>query len=323
MEPETGRSAVVCFGEAMLRLSTAPGVRLAQAASLEVHVAGAEANVAAGLAQLGVPTRWVSRLPDSDVGRRVERELAAAGVGTEAIEWAPGERLGLFFADTGAAPRPTAVVYDRSDSAFTAMTELPPDALAGAGFLHLTGITVAVGNRDLLERLLAQAKALGVKLSFDVNHRSLLWTPAEAREALRPLLRRAAVLVCSESDARLVLELEGDSEQLLDGMREHWAPDAEALVLTRGDRGCVALDQAGRRFEQRADPATVLERFGMGDAFVAGLLWGLRRGELPTALAAGVTLAALKATIAGDFPCITEAELEAALRRPAPSSVIR
>src|SRR4051812_28874108 len=125
-------ASVVTFGEAMLRLTVPSGHRLAEADRFDVRVAGAEANVAAALAQLGVACRWASRLPTSPLGRIVERELAGLGVITDTVAWdEDGGRLGLFFAERGAGVRPTSVVYDRAGSSFASIEPLEPGTVAG------------------------------------------------------------------------------------------------------------------------------------------------------------------------------------------------
>lgn len=314
---ENAAADVVTVGEALLRLATPTGQRLDDAPALDVHVAGAEANVAAALATLGVRARWVSRLPDTPLGRRVATRLAAAGVLVDAVEWASAdERLGLFFSDTGVPPRPAQVTYDRAGSAFTRLTQLPQGALDGARRLHLTGITAAVAVPGLVEDVLAEAAERDLAVSVDVNHRALLWDAPTARLGLRPLLAQAETVVCGEADARVVLELDGDAEAIAHGLRAAWAPRARNVVVTCGAEGCVALDARGEPHRAQAVEATVVDRFGMGDAFTAGLLWSLLDApeDLARALHAGSALAALKATVAGDLAKTTGEELRAAMQ---------
>jgi 2-dehydro-3-deoxygluconokinase len=304
---------VVTIGEAMLRLATPLGARLADAASLDVHIAGAEANVAAALAQLGTEVRWVSALPDNPLGRRVEAALRGCGVLLDGVEWMPGARLGLFFADSGADPRPTRVSYDRAGSAFTKLSSIPAGALAGARFVHVSGVTAAVAAEGLLEALPQQVEEAGAELSLDVNYRSLLWPPAAARRGLEPLLAAAGTVICGAADAAQVLRLEGDPAAVAEELRERWAPRARRVVLTLGAEGCLALDEDGVQHRHAAPPATMVDRFGVGDAFAAGLLWGLLEADLELALRAATALAALKATVSGDFTKTDRAELKAAL----------
>ncbi len=320
-----GEPTLVTLGEAMLRLAVPSGERLAGSSSLAVHVAGSEANVAAAAAALGVPTRWISRLPATPLGRRVESELRAAGVETDLVEWDPDARLGLFFSDTGVPPRPSDVLYDRRDSAFMALRDLPPQALDGARIAHVSGITVALGPRParLVGSFAEAAVGASVRLSVDVNHRARLWSEDAAREGLAPLLAVADLVVCSQRDALAVLEAGGSVDEILWHLRERWAPRASLVVLTRGADGCAALTAAGETLSEAAPPATIVDRFGMGDAFVAGLIWALLEDDDPRpALRAAVTLAALKATVMGDLSRTTASELRRALSDPE-TAVIR
>src|SRR4051794_2883869 len=301
----------------MLRLTVpAPG-RLEQAAALEVHAAGSEANVAAGLAGLGVATRWIGALPDNPLGARVAAELTAAGVDMSGVTWVPGGRLGLFFAEEGVPPRPTTVWYDRRDSAFAALERFDSALLQGARFAVVFGITPALGDRSraLTDAFVAEASRQGAGVCVDVNYRERLWAPEAAREGLRPLLAVAEVVVCGVRDARRVLECAGKDEAVLAELREHWAPSAAAVVLTRGGHGALASDPSGRTVAQGGVGAEVVDRFGAGDAFVAGLLFGLLiEDDLERALKMGTTLAALKCSIRGDLARFNRDELERAMR---------
>ena len=290
----------------MLRLSAPAGTRLASAPHLEVHVAGAEANLAAALAQLGVRVRWGSRLPASPLGRRVERELASLGVLTDMVEWGgEDERLGVFFAEGGSGVRPTIVWYDRERSAFTAMERLPEGFAEGARIVHLTGITPALG--PFPAGLAAEAVRTDALVSLDLNYRARLWSPEEAHRGLKPLLARADIIFSAERDARAVFGLDGEDGLSAIAAR---APRARLAVLTRGLDSVVALDADGRRYEQAVPSVPVTDRFGMGDALVAGVLWGVLRDDLDLGLHAGVELAALKASLSGDLIRLEPGELD-------------
>jgi 2-dehydro-3-deoxygluconokinase len=290
----------------MLRLTAPPGVRFDAAPALQVHVAGAEANVAGGLAQLGVGVRWASRLPASPLGRRVERELASLGVITDTVEWGgEDERLGLFFAEGGIGVRPSAVWYDRERSAFTAMERLPAGFADAARIVHLTGITPALGPRPAA--LAAEAARTDALVSLDVNYRARLWSPEEAQRGLEPLLACADIIFCAERDARAVFGLDGDDA--LTGLAA-LTPRLRLAVLTRGLDPVLALDAGGRRYEQAVPAVPVIDRFGMGDALIAGVLWGLLRDDVELGLRAGVELAAFKASLHGDLLRLEPGELE-------------
>jgi 2-dehydro-3-deoxygluconokinase len=302
------------FGEAMLRLSPPDGGRLEEAASLDLHPAGAELNVAVALASLGIEAKWVSALPDSPLGRRVAREAAGAGIDISCVRWVPDARMGLFFVELGVPPRPVSVVYDRRDSAF-AEAESDLSGIGSGDWLVVSGVTAALGPKPAaaLERAIAAARDAGATVCFDVNYRAMLWPVAEAAPRLRALVQQADVVVCSERDARGVFELSGDAEDVLHELRETCASGAHILVLTRGAQGSIALGE-GDSVHQPALEATVVDRLGVGDAFVAGLIWGLERGGLPDALRAASALAALKCTVRGDFARFRPDEVEAAMR---------
>jgi 2-dehydro-3-deoxygluconokinase len=309
-------ATVVTLGEAMLRLTAPAGERLRSARALEMHVAGAEANVAAALSCLGVETAWISDLPDSPLGRRVADALAAAGVCLDAVSFVPDSRLGLFFVELGAVPRPTRVWYDRAGSAFSLKDGFPEAVLDGASYAVVSGITPGIGSRSRrLARTFAEvARARGAKLCVDVNYRRLLWPAYEAREAISELLRLADVAVCSERDASDVFGCTGAPATKLEELARRWAPDADVVVLTRSELGSLVRDAAGQVVVQEPFTVEVVDRFGAGDAFVAGLLWGLLEGKTaPQAGRTGAALAALKCTTAGDLSFFRPDELRAVL----------
>lgn len=316
---------VVTLGEAMLRLTAPAGERLARTGRLRSYVAGSEANVARALAALGVPVSWVSALPRSPLGERVLAELRAAGVDTSHVQRSERGRLGLFFVEQGAGARPSRVLYDRAGSAFALMDSLPPRALEGASHAVVSGVTPALGarTRRLAQSFAEQARRAGALLCVDVNYRSMLWSPAQARRGLSELLAQAEVVLCSERDARSVFGLAGSAAELARPFAARWAPRASTVVITRGERGSVML--RGRELlEAPAHGVEVLDRFGAGDAFMAGLLWGMCSGERAAdSLALASALAALNCTVLGDAAEFTAQELRAAVQQPSQEPILR
>jgi 2-dehydro-3-deoxygluconokinase len=300
----------------MLRLSPPAGGRLQEAASLDLTPAGAELNTAVGLASLGMPAVWLSALPKSALGRRVAAAARAAGVDIS-VSWIEDARMGLFFVEFGVPPRPVSVIYDRRDSAFQ-QVEPEPVGMKAGDWLIVTGVTLALGPRVVAatERLVAAAAAAGASLCIDVNYRSRLWSAQEAATVLAPLLERAELVVSTERDAASVLGLDGDPEEMVRALARESAPAARNVVLTRGADGSVGLERGGELVRQRAYPARVVDRLGAGDAFLAGLIWGLQGGLLAEAMAAGSALAALKCTVRGDFAQFTPAEVNAVIASP-------
>lgn len=324
----TGLYDLATFGETMIRLSTPLGHRLETTLTLDVGIGGAESNVAVALARLGRRVAWSSVLPRNSWGERIASELRRHGVDDREIHWADGGRVGVYYLDTGSAPRPTHVIYDRAGSA---VASCDPDAVdttlpARARLCHLTGITPALGpaTREVARRLVASACDAGVPLSFDVNYRGLLWTPDEAEAGLAPFCSAATILFCGRGDARLLFGLTGDDATILSGLVERFG--APITVLTLGEEGAMVSTREGDVQHQGAVPVRVVDRVGAGDAFAAGFLHGYLGGadDLAGALRIGVNLAALKMTVHGDLSLVNAREL-AAWSSPAgaPRSIVR
>jgi 2-dehydro-3-deoxygluconokinase len=318
MPPESssclGKHDVVTLGEAMLRLSSQFGVRLEAAHRLDLSVAGSECNVAANLAALGIAATWMSRLPRTQLGRRIIQELTSVGVDVAHVSWSDEGRVGLFFVEPGVKPRPSVVLYDRADSAFSSMEpdQLDLDAIDGATWAVVSGITPALSDAaasTALEFMRAAADR-GVKTCVDVNYRSRLWPPQRAREGLIPLLVHATVVVCAERDARTVFGLDGHEASVIEGFRR-LSPNAEFIVLTQQEQGSLAVSADGSKVRVPYVPATVVDRLGVGDAFLAGFLSGLIGGDVRTAMQRAAAMAALKSTVAGDFARARAEDLEA------------
>jgi 2-dehydro-3-deoxygluconokinase len=312
---------VVALGEVLLRLAAPATARLEQARELSVSFGGTEANALAALARLGRRTAWISALPASAWGERLSRELRGHGVDVSSVVWRDDGRIGVYFIEYGAGPRPIRVLYDRKGSAFSTLGEDEVDwtLVHRSRVVHLTGVTPALGPRPrrLVERAAAEAESGGALLSFDVNYRAALWSPAEAAATLAPLLSRAGLLFVGIADARRVFGLEGSPEAVVDGLRER-APKA-TVALTLGDQGAVVLADRLYRPTRLYALDAVTDRVGAGDAFAAGFLHGmLGRGDVQTALDMATALAALKCTMWGDVVLVRPGELEELMTQPDP-----
>jgi 2-dehydro-3-deoxygluconokinase len=309
------RYEVVTLGETMLRLSPPSHGRLEHANLLELHVGGAESNVAAALARLGRRTAWCSALPDTPLGRRVAHTVAAAGVDVSGVRYTADGRVGIYFVEFGAPPRATEVFYDRAGSSFSSAVGFDPAMLTGAGFAVLSGITLALSPhaREVAMAFADAARAGGAGVVVDVNYRARLWSPAAARAATGALLRGAAVVVCSARDASTVFGVpDGDVRAMALELAERYAPAARLVCLTCSERGSVAVEQGGVVTMQPWVPATVVDRFGAGDAFVAGIVDSLLGGATAAeALSFAARLAALKCTVAGDVCLFSRADVNA------------
>lgn len=307
---------VVTFGETMLRLS-APGFsRLEEATSLDVRIGGSESNTAVALARLGMRVAWWSKLPANPLGRRIENEIRRWGVDTQSVLWdeTPGARAGLYFLDFGLPPRPTDVYYDRAASAASKITALEVEAspIAATRLLHLTGITPALSPYALkaVSHALELAGQAGAQVSFDVNYRSKLWSPAAARQAIEPLLAQVDLLLCPLSDATLLFGMTGTGQSVAKEFRDRY--DVGCVVITMGGDGAVACDDSGDWAASPYPLTQVVDRVGAGDAFNAGVLMGYLQNDLALGLQYGTAMAALKHTIPGDLLVSTRAEIDAA-----------
>jgi 2-dehydro-3-deoxygluconokinase len=303
---------LVTFGETMLRLSPPDEERLETADRYDVHVAGAESNVAVAAQRLGLETAWLSKLPDSPVGRKVAGDLRNHGITVDVV-WddSPGGRQGTYYFEQGQPPRGSKVIYDRARASATTATaeQLATDRLSDAAGFHTTGITPALSDQlaATTGELLSQANAEGVLTSFDLNYRSNLWAPEEAAATLGDLLPDIDVLVVAERDATAVLGETGDAETIARSLDR--AHEFEVTLVTRGGEGALALAE-GEVFEQPVYEATSAYPVGTGDAFVGGFLSRYLRGDdVPEALSWGAAAAALKRSIPGDVAVISEAEV--------------
>lgn len=309
---------VVTLGEAMIRLSPPDHQRLETTPVLEIHIGGAELNVAVALAQLGVPVAWVSKLPSNPLGWRIVREAQRFGVDTSRVVWTNEGRVGLYFYERGTTPRPSSVLYDRRHSAINTLRadELDWEFIGTAKILHLTGITPALSDncRQLVGAAIVRAKQKGMLVSFDVNYRTRLWAPEQARAILSSLLRSGVdILICTKDDAATLFGLMGDAETSARQLQATFR--IPNVVITHGDRAVVALPQGG--FTAVGFALTEVDRLGAGDAFVAGLLYGVLQGNWELGLRYGLAMAALKHTIPGDWFIGSKAEIDALLQAQA------
>ncbi|HEY1125151.1 MAG TPA: sugar kinase [Sphingobium sp.] len=322
---------VVCFGEMLLRLSPPAPRKIVQSDSLEIHVGGAEANVAAALASLGTAARMVTRLPANPLGDKARASVAAAGVDTHFMTSAPG-RMGLYFLEAGAGLRPSQITYDRADSAFARAAPTDFDfasALAGARLLHLSGITPALGpdGGSLSRAAVGAAQSVGVPISFDGNYRAQLWESwdSDPRAILTELVSAATLFIGNHRDISLLLgrTFSGDGP---DRRREAAeaafsafpklqiiASTARQVVSGGHHRLATRIDlRDGAHQTDEIDIPDIVDRIGTGDAFAAGVIHSWLDGGSAQAMAeAGLALAALKHSLPGDMTLFSAADLAA------------
>lgn len=297
---------LLTLGETLLRLSPPGMQRLDQAQQFDIGVGGTELNVGCVLARLGRRVAWVSRLPEGPLGRIVSGEARRHGVDTSHVRWVPGARLGLMFFEPGPAPRNARVIYDRKHSAAAELgfEDAPWEQLiADSARLHLTGITPALGPscRALVIRLAALAAAAGKPVSYDLNYRATLTTPAEAGAVLDAVAPYLELLVCSERDAQGVLGFTEEAEALATAIAARYGVPIVAVTRTPGSQPGDLLLARGELHYAPRYPVEIVDRIGAGDSFVAGLIHGLLDGDLELAIRLASYAAAIALATPGDI----------------------
>ena len=325
---------LVTFGEAMVRLTPPSFQRLEQARSFEVYVGGGELNVAVAASRLGISSRWVSRLPDNPLGHLVANRARELGVDVD-VEWCAKDRAGLYFAELGAAPRASSVLYDRSQSAISKITPGKIDWTAtfqGARWFHVSGITPALSSSaaEVTAEAIRAAKKAGLTVSYDLNYRSKLWSAEKAREVQEPLMEHVDVLITTEEDTRVVFGIgETDTYEHLE--RESYDDVArklqkrfgfKAVAITLRENPLVLLNSwtaivvaDGELYRAPRYEVEVVDRIGAGDAFSGGLIVArLENKSWEEAVRFATAASALKHSIPGDFCLVTRAEVDQLLR---------
>ena len=301
---------VTTKGEGPIRLTCERGDRLATARSLRMTAAGSEANVSGLLSELGRSTAWATKLPKGELADRIALEYSAVGVDMRHVVLTDEGRVALYFLEPGEFPLPGKVTYDRQYTPFRSITpeDFDWDSLLDTRVVFLTGITAALTPKTAaVVRYFADAACeRGVDVAHDVNFRSLLWSGEQARKVLEPIARRAAILFCSRSDARIVFGIEGEGVDVCHNLREEMG--APTVVSTDGRAGTyLSTARTDRVFEIKSVP--VIDRPGAGDSFVAGTLHGWLDGDVERGIELGTTVAQLALTHHGDLTHVRPGEL--------------
>ena len=326
-------SKIITFGEIMLRLSPEGCDRFVQADSLRIIPGGGEANVAVSLANYGHRSCYVTKLPAHEIGQIAVNALRKFGVDTEFIARG-GDRIGLYYAETGASMRPSKVIYDRAHSAIAEARVEDFDfdrIMDGAQWFHWSGITPAISDKaaELVRLACEAAKRHGLTVSCDLNFRKKLWTSEKAISIMRPLMKYVDVCIGNEEDAELCLGFKPDAdvqaghtdaagyEGIFRRMTEEFGFRYVVSTLRESfsatHNGWKALIFNGREFYQskRYDIDPIIDRVGGGDAFAGGLIHGMLKWpeDQASALEFAVAASALKHTIGGDMNMVSEAEV--------------
>ncbi|MCD6530120.1 sugar kinase [Candidatus Bathyarchaeota archaeon] len=300
----------VTIGETMLMLTPPRFHLIENCEGFRVMIGGSEANVAIGLRRLGMKSGWISKVVDNSLGRRIVNEIRGYGVDVSRVVWTDEGRVGLFFVEFGVEPRPSKTIYDRAGSAVATLKpeEVDWDYVRQAKVLHQTGITPALSRvcEELTVKAAETARELGVKNSFDVNYRSLLWKPEDMRKTLSRILPYVDILISTLRDACLLVGEDLSPEDTAAELKREYG--SEVVVITLGDKGSLALSDKvyyGRIYRLRE-----VNRLGTGDAFDAGFIYGYLKGGVRRGLEYAAAMAALKFTIPQNIPLIDREDVE-------------
>ena len=345
---------VVTFGEIMLRLAPQEFLRFSQASSFDVVYGGGESNVAVSLANYGVPVNFVTRLPKNDIGECALMEMRKRGVNTDHIIIG-GDRLGIYFLETGAVSRGSKVVYDRAHSA---MSEIKPGmvdwekAFEGADWFHWTGITPAISQSSAYACLEAVqiASKMGLTISTDLNYRAKLWTycdNSKREEIMTELTSYCDIVLGNEEDAEMHFGIkpEGISVQteghnvkaeaflsVCEQMMKKFPRAKKVITTLRGSISASHNTWAGVLFDGKTlytspqyQITDIVDRVGGGDSFMGGLIYGLKQypNDDQNALNFAVAASCLKHTIKGDANLVTVSEVEKLMGGDASGRVAR
>ncbi|NLY74117.1 MAG: sugar kinase [Firmicutes bacterium] len=309
--------AVLGLGEVLLRLSPPNKERILAGDVFEKRAGGSELNVVSGISLLGLRTGIITKLPQNEIGKYIKNKIRFSDVSDDYIIYdsSPQARLGIYYYESGAAPRKPTVVYDRRNSSATTLKleEVPAEIYQKAAAFHVSGITLALGGtlRETALEMIKKFKAAGCLISFDVNYRATLWSESEARAVIAQVLPLVDFLFVSEETSRRMFQKQGSIHEIIRSFAEEYGcqlvatTQRKVLSPTKHTWNSSIYSAREDRFyeEEPYHEIEVVDRIGSGDAYLAGVLFGmLKYQDVQTALEFGNAMAAMKNTIPGDMP---------------------
>ena len=327
---------VVSFGEIMLRLSTGGFTRFVQAQGFDATYGGGEANVAVSLANYGMESFFVTKVPKHEIGQSALNHLRRFGVNVDYIVRG-GDRIGIYFLESGASQRSSKVIYDRANSSISGIKKNEIDwnmVFENANWFHWTGITPAISKdaREVLNDACIVAKKMGITISCDLNFRAKMWTEKEAQSVMIPLMDYVNVCIANEEDAEKSLGLKAGKTNVEKGqidqegyfqvaqiLKLKYNFDSVAITLresysaSKNGWSAMLLDNKDCSFPYRSKKydIEIVDRVGGGDSFASGLIYSLlNKSNTKEALEFAVAASCLKHSIPGDFNLVTINEVE-------------
>ncbi|MDO5747915.1 MAG: sugar kinase [Actinomycetaceae bacterium] len=311
---------VTTIGEGQIRLTCMQGDRLVSARRLRLTAACSEANVSGLLSQLGRKCSWASVLPKGDLSKRVLSEFRSVGVDVSNMVLTDHGRVALYFMEPGEYPMPARVLYDREHTPFRKMTieTFDWESMLDTKVVFVTGITAALTDNTakVIRYFVDQAYERGIDIILDVNYRSMLWSPEDAKRVLAPIARMSKVVFCSRRDAQIIFNIEGEGAQVCQNLRNELG--VEHVVSTDQIDG-VYYSTKDHTETFAVTPVPVVDRPGAGDSFVAGTIHGFLQGDIVQGIHYGQRTSKYALTHHGDLTHISPAELEI----PVTSDIVR
>ncbi len=317
---------LISFGEVMLRLSPPDKEKISQSEVFEKNCGGSEFNVASGAANLGIRSAIVTKLPKNKLGHFIARRIRYGTVSDDYVVWDDSDtkRLGIYYYESGVYPRKSAVVYDRAASSVCSLehSEIPDDIYEKTRIFHISSISLALGDklRQTAIEMIKKMKNSGVAISFDVNYRAALWSEQEARELITTILPMVDILFVSEETSRRMMQKQGTLDEIMKSYADEYG--CKIVATTRREVVSPTKHNFGSRVyfdgkfyeEPHYKNIEVIDRVGSGDAYVAGVLYGiLSGGSIEDAMAYGNALSAIKNTVSGDMSISSIEEVESVI----------
>lgn len=318
---------VIGLGEVMLRLSPPDKEKISQSETFIKNAGGSELNVVSGAAMLGIRSAIITKLPENKMGHFIRNKIRYGNVSDDYIiyDHSPEKRLGIYYYESGAYPRKSSVIYDRANSSVCSLTlsDLPEDIYGKTKIFHVSSITMALSPslKETTLSLIKRFKEAGAYISFDVNYRASLWSEEEARAVVESIFPFVDFLFVSEETSRRMLQRTGTLEEIMQG----YANDYGCTLIATTRREVISPTHhnfnskmlfKGKFYEEAPyNNIEVIDRIGSGDAYLAGVLYGLiKYGTPERAIEIGNALSAVKNTVPGDMSASSIEEIESVIK---------
>lgn len=318
---------LIGLGEVMLRLSPPDKEKISQSETFIKNAGGSELNVVSGAAMLGIRSAIITKLPENKMGHFIRNKIRYGNVSDDYIiyDHSPEKRLGIYYYESGAYPRKSSVIYDRANSSACSLSiaDLPEDIYEKTKIFHVSSITMALSPslKETTLELIKRFKAAGAYISFDVNYRASLWSEEEAKKVVESIFPYVDFLFVSEETSRRMLQRTGTLEEIMQG----YANDYGCTLIATTRREVISPTHhnfnskmlfKGKFYEENPyNNIEVIDRIGSGDAYLAGVLYGLvKHGTPERAIEIGNALSAVKNTVPGDMSASSIEEIESVIK---------